>query len=284
MKQVDNFWGISSVKLGRGDTFLFWSDKWSLNDSVTPLKERFPRLFSYVLDQDLSTRQAYLMEDMMDLFYLPLSNQAFGEFNELQALMQANPLSDQMDVWSYSWGSKYTSAQFYAYIHKHIQVPGVYKWIWKSCCIMRTKVFAWLVLRDRLNTRDLLQRRHWHVTDDTHCELCAARSYEDRVHLFFDCNFSRRIWSYLQVDWIPGDNVQDLVVAARCSFNKPFFMEVLITACWNIWLIRNGKKIRQEKPTFAKWRSKFIHDISLLQYRIKAKHRDSLVDWIKGLP
>jgi hypothetical protein len=152
MKQVDNFRGISYIKPGRGDTFLFWSDKWSLNDSVTPLKERFPRLFSYVLDQDLSTRQVYLMEDMMDLFYLPLSNQAFGEFNELQALMQANPLSDQMDVWSYSWGSKYTSAQFYAYIHKHIQVPGVYKWIWKSCCIMRTKVFAWLVLRDHLNT------------------------------------------------------------------------------------------------------------------------------------
>jgi hypothetical protein len=54
--------------------------------------------------------------------------------------------------------------------------------------------------------------------------------------------------------------------------------------CWNIWLIRNGKIFRQEKPTFAKWRGKFIHDISLLQYRIKAKHRDGLLDWIKGLP
>jgi hypothetical protein len=156
MKQVDNFRGISSVKLGRGESFMFWSDKWSLNDSESPLKERFPRLFSYVLDQDLSARQVYLQEDIINLFYLPLSTQDFQEFHDLQALMQAHPLTDQVDVWSYTWGSKYSSAQFYGHIHKHIKVPSVYKWIWKSCCIMRTKVFAWLVLRDRLNTRDLL--------------------------------------------------------------------------------------------------------------------------------
>jgi hypothetical protein len=75
-----------------------------------------------------------------------------------------------------------------------------------------------------------------------------------------------------------------LVAEARRSFNKPFFMEVLITACWNIWLIHNGKIFRQDRPMFAKWKEKFIHDISLLQYRIKDKYREDLLLWIKSLP
>jgi hypothetical protein len=45
LKQVDNFRGVSSIKLGRGDTFLFWLDSWHLDGSLTPLSVRLPRLF-----------------------------------------------------------------------------------------------------------------------------------------------------------------------------------------------------------------------------------------------
>ncbi|KAK1594285.1 hypothetical protein QYE76_027246, partial [Lolium multiflorum] len=89
-------------------------------------------------------------------------------------------------------------------------VPNVYLWLWKSCCVMKIKVFAWLLLSDRLNTRDLLQRRNWNVTDDKHCELCLLKAYEDRVHLFFECNFSARIWTYLQIDWQPLGDIQSV--------------------------------------------------------------------------
>lgn len=69
---------------------------------------------------------------------------------------------------------------------------------------MKTKVFAWLLLRDSLNTRDILQRRHWKVSDDSNCVLCPLRTHEDRVHLFFECNFSSRVWNYLQINWNGG--------------------------------------------------------------------------------
>jgi hypothetical protein len=59
-------------------------------------------------------------------------------------------------------------------------------------------------------------------------------------------------------------------------------MEVLMLASWNIWLIQNGKNFRQEGPTFGRWKAKFIHDISLLQYRIKTKHREGLLAWIRA--
>jgi hypothetical protein len=198
--------------------------------------------------------------------------------------MENNPVLDQHDVWSYCWGAKYTAAQFYRKIHAHIKVPSVYRWLWKSCCIMCHKMFAWLVLRDHINTRDLLQRHYWHVTDDTHYELCPGHIYEDRAHLFFDCNFSVRIWNYLQIPWHSNDDLQAVVLTAKHGFGQLFFMEVVVTAIWNIWLLRNGKIFNQEKPTFARWKSKFVHDMYNLQYRIKAKLKDKLLAWLDDLP
>jgi hypothetical protein len=49
-------------------------------------------------------------------------------------------------------------------------------------------------------------------------------------------------------------------------------------------LLRNGKIFNAERSSFIKWKEKFIHDISLLQYRIKVKHKDRLLFWIRSLP
>jgi hypothetical protein len=284
LKQVDNFRGVSSVKPGRGDSFLFWLDRWHIDGSSTALCERFPRLYSFVLHDKMSAARVYEVDDISTLFYLPLSAQAFEELNQLQRMMSSSPLEDRNDEWTYIWGGSYRAAKFYAHIHSHISVPSVYKWVWKSCCRLTVKVFAWLILRDRLNTKDMLVRRHWNVTEDLTCVLCPLHVHEDRAHLFFECNFSCRIWNYLQITWVAGDDLQTIVGAARRSFHKPFFMEVLIMACWHIWLIRNAKIFRGERPTFAKWRCNFVHDISLLRYRIKEKHIDSFTRWISSLP
>jgi hypothetical protein len=80
LKQVDNFHGVSSIKPGRGDTFLFWLDSWHLDGSLTPLNVRFPRLFSYVLEENLSAAQVFDVVDLTTLFNLPLSRAAFEDF------------------------------------------------------------------------------------------------------------------------------------------------------------------------------------------------------------
>ena len=149
---------------------------------------------------------------------------------------------------------------------------------------MKTMVFAWLLLSDRLNTRDLLKRRNWNVTKETNCVFCAAHVYEERFHLFFGCNFSQRIWNYLQINWSLSGDMFLAVAAARRDFGKPFFMEVLITACWHIWKIRNDKIFNQERSSFAKWKRNFIHDITLLSHRLKRKYVHSLMLWIADLP
>jgi hypothetical protein len=200
-------------------------------DSAEPLSSRFPRLFSFVLDKDLSVAEVHVAPDMSQSFYLPLSAQAYQELMVVQQGMRDFPLSVTPDVWIYDWGDKILPSSYYASLHAHLMVPPVFKWIWKSACMMNTKVFAWLLLNDRLNTKDLLVRRNWKEAEDNFCKLCPTRTYEDRLHLFFTCNFSCRVWNYLQIDWSVGDDTQSAVAAAKKDFKKPFFMEVMILAC-----------------------------------------------------
>ena len=112
---------------------------------------------------------------------------------------------------------------------------------------------------------------------NSECVLCHAQHLETRDHLFFQCNFSVRIWAYLQIDWCQGSDMIQIAKSAKQSFNQPFFAEVVFTAWWNIWMIRNDKWFRHVRPSFAKWRVGFVHDLTLLSYRIKPRLKDQLL-------
>ena len=70
---------------------------------------------------------------------------------------------------------------------------------------------------------------------------------------------------------------------ARKEFAKPFFMEVAIVACRYIWLQRNGYIFEHIRPSFANWKRGFVHDLSLLRYRMKNNLADGLMQWIAAL-
>ena len=169
-------------------------------------------------------------------------------------------------------------------MHSNMSFNPLLLWIWRSSCTMKIKVFAWMLIMDRLNTKDMVERRHWHMDDGVFCLLCSLRTRETRNHLFFECNFSVRIWNYLQITWSPGNDMSDIVLQAKQDFAKPFFTEVVFVACWNIWIIRNAKVFRHERQSFNKWRSAFIHDILLMQHRVKARYKEELLKWISFLP
>jgi hypothetical protein len=157
-KHLDKYRQVATVLPGKGDTFMFWLDSWKFENSTTPLHERYPRIFSYALDEKLTSEEVYAATDITQPFHLPLSLQAYEELQELSSNMRHNPLSMGNDYWTYAWGS--SASTYYKHIHEHIQFIGIYKWIWKSSCIMKHKFFAWLLISDRLNTRDMLKRRH----------------------------------------------------------------------------------------------------------------------------
>lgn len=80
----------------------------------------------------------------------------------------------------YVWGNaSYSSQRLYKLAFSNANVHPAYKWIWKASCTPRIKLFAWLVLVDRLNTKDMLRRHHCSIQDDDHCVLCSLGLVED---------------------------------------------------------------------------------------------------------
>jgi hypothetical protein len=148
------FRGFASSMVRDGEMTLFWKDVW-INDIA---EEAFPRAFSFSVNEDVSVKDFLTAPRLSDNFLLPLSPQALDEVRELQA-RTAIEIAPSPDVWSYPWGPIYSSRQYYKFYFKDLQPHISTTWLWKSKCTPRVKFFGWLVLVDRLNTRNMLRRR-----------------------------------------------------------------------------------------------------------------------------
>ena len=214
------------------------------------MAKTFPRLFSFAKDKQSSVKEVLSLANLHDGFHLPLSVEAFQEYNGLKQLLHGHALTDQDDAWVFNSNKgAYTPKAFYNLFFAQIPIHTPSKWIWPSKCISKHKFFAWLILHDRINTKDMMLRRHWKVTDNNDCVLCCAHTREDRDHLFFGCQFSARIWCYLQVGWCNG-TMDASIIQAKRNFKGPCFSEIVILACWNIWKQRNDWIFEGIRPTF----------------------------------
>jgi hypothetical protein len=278
---ADDYRAISSVNVGNGSTALFWSDSWKNQ----LLDSSFPRLFSFVRDKLQSVKEFLEKDSVMDNFHLPLSIEAHQEFQQMMDFISdvaINPEADDKWIVKLNPGG-FKPSKVYLHAFKHLEIHQPSCWIWKSKCNSKHKFYAWLVLHDRINTKDMLLRRHWHVTDNHFCILCHSNSLEDWRHLFFNCVFSSRIWNYLQIPWSPGNTMESILLAKR-SFLGPCFSEIVILTCWCIWKQRNGWIFKSIRPTFRRWKSSFIHEVTMLKHRVKDDNVHKLLSWIDSLP
>jgi hypothetical protein len=78
---------------------------------------------------------------------------------------------------------------------------AAYKWLWKSSCQNKHRVFFWLIIKGRLNTRSMLRRKNMEL-ESYNCVLCNTQVEETIDHLFIICPFASQIWNLigLQVD------------------------------------------------------------------------------------
>ena len=117
---------------------------------------------------------------------------------ELRSLQQAVEhivmVAGSKDVWNTIWqGGGFTSRSYYLYCFRDEEVDVAFKWIWQSSCTNKWKVFSWLLLADRLNTRNMLRRRGMTLQDNNYGFLLCDNPPEETVeHLFFTCPFSHQ--------------------------------------------------------------------------------------------
>jgi hypothetical protein len=190
MEPVGSFWwkdvckimpifrGFATTTVGDGLSTLFWKDDWLSGVNA----ENFPRAYSFASNEDVSM-QSFLTADRLSFnFWLPLSPQAFEEVKDLESLVAAVNISSNPDSWAYPWLKEYTSSKFYKYCFHNIHPHKSFLWVWKSKCTLRVNFFGWLVLSDRLNTRNMLRRRHYIINSGYQCLICTPPPEETIEH------------------------------------------------------------------------------------------------------
>jgi hypothetical protein len=98
---------------------------------------------------------------------------------------------------------------------------------------MKHKVFFWLLLVNRLNTRGLLQRRGM-ILDSYTCDLCILQLPETNAHLFLHCNFAKACWNSFGVNYPSSATVLQIFEKIKKDLALPFFMEIIILLAWSI--------------------------------------------------
>jgi hypothetical protein len=278
---VGEYRSISRCKVASGSSVLFWKDYWS-NGGL--LCNKFPRLYSYALDEDLSVADLAHVEDLSVYFALPMSVEAFREWQEVSLLIQATPLSaNEVDHRTFVWGDKYAPSKYYKFLFGQLPKDIALNAIWKSKSLPKLKVFVWLLLMDRLNTRDLMLRKHWHIDSGPGCVLCARGDLETRDHLFFDCDFTRHCWLFLNIHWDFSRPFAENFVTTREAFGGPCFMEVFACAAWNIWKVRNDLIFNSKPASFNRWKVCFQSDVLLHKYKVKSSCVQPLVEWLLSI-
>ena len=226
--------GIAKAQVHTGKDILFWKDLW-LADI---LSETHLRAFLFAIQEDLSVKDFLGTTRLGESFHLPLSVQAHAETRDLQRLVLDIQLQDSQyvaDKWILTWGTEmYSANKYYNFYFEDVRAHQAYNWLWKSKATMKIKVFDWLLLSVRLNSRNMLKRRHYNIGNDYTCLLCESNLEETVEHLFFECSFSKNYWSDLGICWNTQGTRLDWINLAKMSWNKPLFMAIFLQASWSI--------------------------------------------------
>lgn len=157
LKLLDSFKGMAMVNIVDGQSCLLWDDLWF--NKVPRLQ--YPQLFSFAKLSGISINAAVNSEGPNTLFHLPLSQLAAVQLMELAHNLNSLQLQNDVDIWTYIWGSPiFSTSKAYKHLTGHRPCRPFFRKIWKTSCQNKHKVFFWLLLIDRLSTRQLLRRRN----------------------------------------------------------------------------------------------------------------------------
>jgi hypothetical protein len=230
LKTLEFFKGIARVEIRDGKTTLLWHDNW---DGICK-SAQYPELWSFASCKDITVQQARLA-DSQEMFHTPLSAEAFVQFQELNGCLANLPHNNQRDKWICTTSSSFFSSQkIYSHLMGNQWTHPIYTWLWKSKCQPKHKVFFWLLLKDRLNTRAFLRQRAM-LLDSYTCDNYILQAEETATHLFFRCCFARRCWSFIGISPSRSTDLINTILRIRRRWQVPWKLETIILLTWCIW-------------------------------------------------
>ena len=258
--------GVTHVKIGNGSSTLFWKDNWSQSIYA----DSCPRAYSYAISEDVSVQHIFTSPHLQENFHLPLSIQAHDELRSIQLEVAENTLTEEHDTWQCIWGGNtFQTSSYYRFYFRDVTAHEAFGWLWKAKCTPKLKTFGWFLLVDRLNTRNMLKRRHYNIGTNFDCLLCGQHVEETVEHLFFHCTFSQECWLHLGFNWSLQHDRLDMIKHQKTVHPRKMWMDIFLTSAWSLWKERNNHHFRKIKPSVASWKQRFKLDFDNLRYRVK---------------
>lgn len=164
----------------------------------------------------------------------------------------------------------------------HTDIHQPFGWLWKCFCQPKHKVFFWLLLQDRLSTRDILRRKRMQL-DSYKCVLCNDSIVETSTHLFLDCPFAKDCRNSIGIAFQGNISAADAMMQIRSQSSNWFFMMFAILMSWVIWTVRSDQIFKNLQPEVDRAKEVFRKEIQLLSLRARAKDSNLFDQWIQNL-
>lgn len=178
------------------------------------------------------------------------------------------------------WGS-FLPSKYYSRSLEPRQVPQAFKWIWETSCQPKHKVFFWLLLKDRLSTRNLLSRKGMQLQSNN-CVLCNNAVEETMEHLFLNCPFSVQCWNLVGVQMQNQTEIFQAIQLIRRHANSSFFMVIAILMSWSIWVSRNDCIFNGIPPQLSRVKECFDKELRILSLRVRTRFTAAFDLWIQN--
>ena len=224
-----------------------------------------------------------ITDRLQDMLFLPLSMIAFNQCNALIEMLDNIQSEADKDLWKFQWNSSGCSTRkVYLELNKYPKAPVIFKWIWKSPCLSKHKFFFWLMIQDRVNTRDLLTRKNFHV-ESTSCVLCDDSVLETMPHLFFSCKFSTEFWEKLGETRETELQLNEMIMEAKNRSVNSFFKIAMMAGCWSLWNHRNKIIFDNEQRNLNTCYMFFKLAIEDIRHRVKPSLKEGMQNWLDNL-
>lgn len=235
------------VSVGNGHKASFWHSSWVHGQAPRDLT---PNLFKLAWRKNNSVVADLANQNWLRGLWKMSSVQEIAEFISLWGLVHEVQLSQDEDSISWKWTTHgiYTSKSAYV-----IQFTGAFcsfnaQAIWRAQSEGKHRVFAWLLVQNKILTADWLLTRNWSC--NPMCVLCDQLP-ETVVHLCLTCVFAREGWVRFAARSGGRIRVLEFGVSMEMWWNsslaglsrkdRRWMAVVLIYIPWGIWKERNRR-------------------------------------------
>ena len=249
MEVKNIFYSCCQRIVGDGRKTRFWEDAW-IKDK--PLCLIFPRLYNLTFCKHVTVAKVFTLEFNCIRFRRCLHGETLDMWNKLLDMCGQVILSDKPDKvkWLLTNSGSFSVKSLYHYLIAR-QVVFPFKKLWRMKMPLKVKAFSWLVIKNRILTKDNLSKKGWKGAK--FCEFCDCE--ESVNHLFFSCSLAKFLWNIvgcalgsqrapmsffdLCQNWLSSYTGKDRVVVLLGS----------AALLWSIWKTRNKSCFQSVMPS-----------------------------------